>query len=393
MTTVSGHSDTSDSWSNCASEGDHCYPSSKGLVTMRYGEGENYTYIVTEGFDRIACNDFWGSPSDSSDNKCAYTTANLLGVTPDDSFKKIADEGDSFTLANVETVGDQMHWIRYGAEGTWIYTVMANDGSETMACTNDYFNYNPLDGTDKTCEYSQAAYYELSDPSSLQECASEGQPCDVNSGDVVLIRYGAENLYNWRFIHSGNAQYECANETFGADPVQVAKRCDWMTVSPAAISTIGRWIEVTSCGGAGCSISQVISVGTSRTNTWSFTDQWQTSVTESVEESFTIAGTGDKVSEQVSISFASSAGYQTALTESVTVSTKAVCDPVDGETRWLYQFQTDTTEDCLENASCSGTTLTTDYQCVSNPPAGYAGPECVPGYCIDQNLCLEPCNY
>lgn len=53
-------------WVDCADEGDHCYPGTDVLVTMRYGHNNNYTYIIAKGLDRISCNNFWGNPDDGA---------------------------------------------------------------------------------------------------------------------------------------------------------------------------------------------------------------------------------------------------------------------------------------------------------------------------------------
>lgn len=377
------------SWVNCADEGKHCYPDSDGVITMRYGEGDNYTYILAQGLDRISCNNFWGNPSDGQNKKCAYTTANLLKVAPEGSYIEVAKEGATFNLPDT----GKMHWIRYGSSNSWMYTVMSGDGEQTVACTNDYFNYNPLNGTDKVCQYSSSAYYTLSEDNTLTECATEGQNCTPQVGDVVLMRYGTDNQFDWRFLHSADSIYECNNETFGPNPVHETKRCYWMAVAPSATSTFGVWSKIQSCQGQGCSISEQLSIGTSRTNTWSTTAEWTSTVTESMEESFEVLGAGGKVSEQVSMSFALSENFQTALSQSVTNTFTATCNPdKHAKNRVLFQFQTNTTESCLETGKCTGATDTQDYACISNPPAGYGGPQCVPGYCReDDPLCLEPC--
>ncbi|WP_206599043.1 hypothetical protein, partial [Pseudovibrio sp. WM33] len=87
---------------------------------------------------------------DGQNKKCAYTTANLLKVAPEGSYIDVAKEGATFNLPDT----GKMHWIRYGSGNSWMYTVISGGGEQTVACTNDYFNYNPLNGTDKVCQYS-----------------------------------------------------------------------------------------------------------------------------------------------------------------------------------------------------------------------------------------------
>lgn len=378
------------SWINCASQGDHCYPDdSVDVVTMRYGEGANYTYIITQGLNRIACNNFWGNPADGKDKQCAFTTTNILDVAPSDSFSTVANEGETFTLPDTGLV----YWVRYGLDDAWMYTLMSGDGVSQMACTNDYFSYNPLDGPDKICQYSQSTPYSLSDGSTLAECATEGQNCDLQSTDVVLMRYGANNAYNWRFLHAGDPVYPCDNDTFAPDPVQVSKRCYWMPVSPSALSTIGYWQQVQSCLDPGCTISQEITVGTRRTNTWSTSATWSATVTLSIEDSFSVLGTGEKVSESVASTFAASEAFQSSVSLSETESRTATCSSESVQSSLImYQFNTGTQENCLQDVNCSGATATTDYACIPDPPSGYQGPQCVPGFCTPgDTLCQLPC--
>ncbi|WP_109317699.1 hypothetical protein [Pseudovibrio ascidiaceicola] len=375
-------------WINCADEGNHCYPDSNDVITMRYGEGDNYTYIVAKGLDRISCNNFWGNPSDDQDKKCAFTTTNLLNVAPESSYVNVAEEGDTFNLPDT----GKMHWVRYGSGNSWMYTVMSGDGEQSMACTNDYFNYNPVNGTDKVCQYSNNAYYTLSEDETLTECSTEGQVCTPDVPDVVLMRYGTDNQFEWRFLHSKANTYECNNETFGPNPIHETKRCFWVAVSPSAISTVGVWENKGSCG-ADCAISKQISVGTTRTNSWTTSDSWSATVTESIEESFEILGVGEKVSASASLGFVQSYGFTSTKSESVTDTFTATCPTDETITNLvLYQFQTNTTESCLEDLGCAGTTLTSDYLCVHNPPTGYSGPQCVPNACREGDLlCQLPC--
>lgn len=403
LSTTTAHADTVSQtavqsefeyWVNCANEANHCYPITDGLVTMRYGDDNNYTYIITEGLERISCNNFWGDPDKGTDKSCAYTVANPFAVAPNDTYVDIAKQGERFILPVDPHAPHKIHWVRYGSGDRWMYTVMAADGAESMACTNDRFSYNPAPDTKKVCQYSEGAYYTLSDFETLIECATQGQNCvPINASAVILMRYGVENKYDWRFVHQSSGSYPCNNDFFNPNPVHETKRCFWTTVAPAAIFTEGSWLKVGSCQGVGCPISETISVGTNRTNTWTTSADWSTTVTASIEEDFGVAGTGTKVTEEVATSFALSEGYQVALSTSLTESFTATCDPVGAaNSRVLYQFRTETTETCLQSGECNGLTFTADYACISDPPAGYQGPQCVPGYCsTDDPLCQLPC--
>lgn len=215
-------------WVDCADEGDHCYPGTDVLVTMRYGHNNNYTYIIAKGLDRISCNNFWGNPDDGANKSCAFTLGNPFDVAPSDTYVDIANQGENFILPVDPNAPYKMYWVRYGSGDRWMYTVMAADGAESMACTNDYFDYNPADGTEKVCQYSESAYYTLSDFDTLIECATEGQDClPIGASAVILMRYGIENKYDWRFVHRSSGSYPCNNEFFNPNPIHQDKRCYW----------------------------------------------------------------------------------------------------------------------------------------------------------------------
>lgn len=130
--------------------------------------------------DEIPCDNFWGDPSKSDDKSCAYTTSNLLEVASDDSFTHAADKGESFELSG----SGKMHWVRYGTGDTWTYTVMPSGNEQSLECDNDYFGFDPVKGSDKVCQYSDGAYYTLSDGETLDECATEGQSCNPGASRI-----------------------------------------------------------------------------------------------------------------------------------------------------------------------------------------------------------------
>ncbi len=383
----------SSQWVNCADEGHHCEPDTSGLVTMRYGQGDDYTYIVTKGVSKIPCDNSWGDPSKGHDKSCAYTTSNLLAVPDDSTFAAGVSEDHNLEL----TGSGKLHWVRYGAEGKWIYTLIASGEEQVLPCTNDYFGFDPDKGTTKSCQWGD--YFTLADDTpgeaSLTNCATEGQTCDLLASVPVLMRYGTGTGYDWRFVHASDNQIKCDNTYFGIDPKKGDnKACAYQAMEPSTVSTIGSWQVVVTCVGAGCVISDSMSFGTEKTSTWSTSAEWSLTVTESVEEGLEIEGVGVKANESVSTGFALSAGYQSALSSSMTETKTVTCDVGGNQnSRALYQFLTATEASCLENGNCTGQTFTSDYLCVNDPPANYPGPACIPGTCAPGDpLCLT-CTY
>ncbi|WP_417205776.1 hypothetical protein [Antarctobacter sp.] len=371
-------------WVNCAKEGKDCAPGTNDLVIVRYGISEDFTFFVTKGVEKVPCKNFWGDPSKGTDKECAFILENLFGVPEAESFSKVADEGKDFTNPNGE-----FRWVRYGADGKWIYTLIEGSDRQKLACTNSYFGFDPAKGTDKTCQMGGA--YTLND-GDIVECATEGRDCQMNVGDVVMARYGADKRYDIRFIHHTGNTYPCDNTFFGVDPIHSNKRCYYQAQTPVSVNTVGRWQKVISCDGLNCPISHQISVGTERTNSWTTTQQWSVTVTESMEAGLTILGTGIKASASVAVGYAGSFAYTSALSKSVTQNYTATCDPSGiYTTRALWQFSTGTGTSCLEAGTCDGATFTAEYLCVGDAPSGYKGPACIPGYCADE-LCTY-CTY
>ncbi|GAB4199758.1 MAG: hypothetical protein Tsb002_35560 [Wenzhouxiangellaceae bacterium] len=371
-------------WVNCAKEGDQCKPSTSNLVTTRYGVGSDYTYFVTKGVSNIPCKNFWGDPSKGTNKTCAYITDNLLAVPDDSTFTKAADENGV-----VSTPMAGLFWVRYGKGNSWAYTLVEG-GEQDLPCTNGYFGFDPVKGTTKICELGAA--YSLED-GDIVECATEGRTCDLNIGNPVLARYGIGRGYDFRFVHQAENKIPCTNNYFGVDPAKGNnKRCYVQQIKPASVTTFGKWTEVISCQGKGCPITHQLQVGTERSNSWTTTTEWSETVTTSMEAGFEIEGVGAKVSTSVATSYSESFGFTSALSHSITETYTAQCDPSgEYDSRSLYQFSTSTGESCLENGTCGGSTFTAQYICVGNPPAGYKGPACVPGYCANElcTVCTE----
>ncbi len=376
---------TSPIWVQCVDEGSDCKPGTADLITTRYGADGTYFFYITENVEKVPCkNSVNGDPSQGTDKSCQYTTDNVLDA-PDSSasWTKAADEGDKFTHSQIG-----YYWIRYGTDGHYVYSMIEGDSSQTVECSNNYFGIDPIH-EDKACyvgpEYTKGT-------TGFAECAKEGQTCQPNASTTILLRYGTDDGWDTRFYRSADGSYPCSNTFFGYDPIHEDKACYFQEIKPTSVATEGVWQQVGSCSGDSCaSLTKSITFGTSKTSQWSTTTQWGITVTESMQAGFSIRGVGASVTASVAASFSESIGFQDALTTSQSETLTATCDLSQSSTGLMYQFRTDTASTCVEDGTCTGNTLTSDYACIADPPPGYAGPQCVPGYCAD-SLCTQ-CTY
>jgi hypothetical protein len=372
-------------WVQCVNEGSDCTPGTSALVTTRYGVDGSYFFYFTENVEKVPCkNSVNGDPKQGSDKTCQYTTENVFGLPGSGAtWTKASDEGDTFTHS-----ASGYFWMRYGTGGHYVYSLLEGGNVQKVECSNDYFGIDPIK-EDKAC-YVGPAYAQGID--GFSECAKEDQTCLPNASTTIIARYGTQEGWDTRFYRSSDGSYPCSNTFFGYDPIKADKSCYFQEIKPVSVATEGQWQEVGSCSGNSCaSLTKSITFGTSKTSQWSTSTQWGVTVTESMEVSFEILGVGAKVTPSVATSFSDSLGFQEALTTSQSETLTATCDLAGSTTGLMYQFRTDTQSTCVEDGTCTGNTLTADYACIGDPPVGYSGPQCVPGYCADA-LCTV-CNY
>ena len=124
---------------------------------------------------------------------------------------RIADEGQGFTLSGTQTV-------RYGSEPYWITRTLSGGG----ACTNDFFQTDPVYGVYKHCEVATMASPAPPPPSGWTKIADEDQGFSVSGTQTV--RYGSGSTWITRTV-TGNGT--CTNAFFGNDPLYgVRKQCE-----------------------------------------------------------------------------------------------------------------------------------------------------------------------
>lgn len=407
-------------WTECggaAGQYENCIVPTNTIVTVRFGINGNYVFYTTQGVESVPCNGFLGDPAPYIDKKCAYTTADILGLS------KVAWGGIT-SEGSIKQVTWGPTWVRFGTEGHYYFTLIGGGDQtkpEILDCSLGAIsnNFDPYPGRTKSCQWALPdsvrpfpdAFKDLNAQTKKgMGCATEGAKCNGMAGSPVLVRYGAINKQGWNFpgamskytyrmMRLESGIFPCNNSWMGfnTDPwAGQSKMCQFslMDAPGAAAETFGSWIKIIGCDGPGCPISQNITVGTTKTNTWATTEQWSHTVTVSAEKSIKMP-TGDaKVSASVANSFAHSKTFTDALAMSKTETTSVSCNPV-GESvksRALYQFKTDTSAPCIISGTCTGETKTAEYFCASNPDASYSGPRCLPGFCdLDKDPLCKVC--
>jgi glucose/arabinose dehydrogenase len=118
-----------------------------------------------------------------------------------DTWQHVANEGQSFTLADSRTV-------RYGAGSSWVQRTL----SGTAQCSNATFGSDPAFGVAKTCQ----ALSTVTEPPPVVQwtrIASEGQSFTV--AGTRIVRYGTGTRWVQRSVTNSG---QCTNAFFGSDP-------------------------------------------------------------------------------------------------------------------------------------------------------------------------------
>ncbi len=397
-------------WFHCAKEGETCTIPGNEPVLVRYGH-PNYGYIYQSmlGKDKIACNGFNGDPEIGVTGKtCSYTNApgfadNTIVSIP------IANQDQSVTWSK------QLRWVHYGltsstingGQGTWWNTLQ----SENWKCSDDGVNFNPTPGqTDmKKCYEGLpvAAQVDTDGVTPLwQSCGVENSDCviPVNLKNTPLVlRYGSGSQWTYRIAMLSKAKIKCQTQTFGQNPVNVAKVCEYVPIVPPAQIT-GQWNQIidTSCAAntTSCNIRFDLYYGTDYTADYTKNQMkaWANVVKTSLQKNGLPVLNGKTASSSALTAYSDSKTYQSALTH-VLMPIRTKCaitssyNPTPGSTIKVYQFATSSAANCLKDGSCDKTTSTKDLFCVSNPSADYQGPQCLPGYCDPNDPLCRTCTY
>jgi hypothetical protein len=212
------------------------------------------------------------------------------------------------------------------------------------------------------------------------------------------LRYGFGSNWTHRIVTINSSQIKCQTSTFNEDPIHVNKVCQFAPILGKVGKTIGNWNRIvdTDCSaGTVCGNPVAIMVGTNYDNSTTNTTSWSNNVTASIAKDG-IIGVGRTVSLPASTNYAHSTSYYNeALGRIYSEARTATCSAGQSGRMVMYQFGTTTSANCLKDGSCDKTTTTADVMCVMNPPFGYEGPQCLPGYCSTNDpLCLSnTCQY
>ncbi len=393
-------------WRTCASEGQTCTIPQNQPVIVRYGSASTaYFYYSMAGVPKFKCGNFNGDPSPTVGGKsCAYSADTLLGFTDNSILlTPIAAEGKTVSGTS------NLRWVHYGLpksttnnnKGTWWNTIQA----ETWKCTNSAMNYDPTQGQPpKSCYEGMPVSVQLGTDKvtpAWRECGSENGTCTIAAGlkgSPIVLRYGVGSNWTYRIatLNNDTVSIKCQTSTFDVDPISQNKFCEYVPIIPKAGATIGQWTKIidTNCGSSGltCGNQIALTVGTDYSTSNTKSSEWSKTVSASINYGG-ILGIGASVG--VSSSYGGSTSYTAALTSSKSEEKTSNCATTQPGRLVAYQFSTTTSANCLKDGACNNTTSTLDVQCVMNPPPGYNGPQCLPGYCgANDPLCLaDTCQY
>ena len=370
-----------DVWTACGNEGKNCNIATLDTVLVRYGisDKNNYFFFGVEGEKNVPCSNFNGDPSDGDSKQCWY---NEDASSIPTQWNECASERD-----NCDTGVNDPIWVKYGADGQWLYTVQ----SGTFSCDNDHFGWDPIKGTHKSCWVGYPIIY-TSTPT-WTTCATEGQSCDLTStsdnNTGIMIRYGADSDWTYKIATQSNS-FGCNNDNFGDPDKGTHKACGVTSYLESAVVTAGEWVEVDSCRGEECTISYALTWGSTWSSSVTNQDTWSVGVTESMTAGIAIPP--EKAEETIgySESYAHSTEYQTSLSDSYDQTLTVNCGTAGtGEYKAIYQFSTSSAADCLTGTGqCASETHTQDYICYSGTVDGAPAPQCLPNACANE-YCTE----
>lgn len=395
LTSASTASTASTTWISCAKKGSSknskCKFSSgdTDMVTMRYGEDGNYFFISTSGLTSLKCGNWYGNPDDGGNttNECWYRTDNIFLIpTDDDKWEDCTLDDDK--MCTIDDDVTTIIWVRYGGDGNYIYS-MAQGGNSFKCNKNNTFLINPNSGGDNTCQITTEGPDTLND---FVTVANEKSTLDFGSTSNILLRFGADNSWTYRIASLDSIK--CKSDIFNVNPDSSANEYCQAADIFYATTTSGSWTQIAGCEGDCSDLSSSLTYGTTYTDTTTSSDTWGLTVTASMEAGIELDGESVTASDSISVAYSETDSFQESLASTEAVTTTATCP---GGRKilelQLWQFSTDTTQNCLYTTTCSGTTDTQDYACVSNPPSGYAGPQCLPGYCASDDLLCQSCSY
>ena len=384
---------------------------------MRYGVPGNYNYAWARNMNdnQLACDhNFLGDAKYGQAKDCEFSTFDFYNIPTNNSAWSSWPGDCKENMHCVVPNHGKVTWLRYGANGKYIYTPVS--GEQKVVCSNTQVanGEDPHFGVHKTCQFLNLNAINKpdgwGDVSDFTLCANEGQSCSLPSRRATLVRYGAmdtDGRYRYSTKIVTQDQFTCSSSFFGVDPFYgTYKHCDYLPIDYSVSGpngenggvAAGKWIAVADNGGSQSkTITKNITVGASSTDTDSTSNDWSATVTRGVEVGMSIedpisgSGTSVSVSTEISASYANSTENSYALSLSQQDQVSVSCSTNSNEFLKMWRFETDVSFDnCLSEGVCSFTVQPLSTYCTTGS-TGYKAPKCVPGYCADDNC--QVCNY
>ena len=295
----------------------------------------------------------------------------------DDAWKNCADEGDYCYL-------DAGSWVvRYGNStddgDSWFYYTEYNDSSAfTIECSNDVFG-DSLRGKDKICQYREVyddpsgqsndylgcstegstkqCGYQPDPSAQWNQCAKEGDNCEVNTGGMVTFRYGSHEAGEWavRNWSSTGGKVDCSNKAWEYDPAKgYDKVCEWAELPEFAMRGVAYQWKLIAGPCDNCSSPQVtttvgVSISQGNATTAGFSASVGAQVSSSVNVGIGISSTqvGATMGYQLSASLSANWSETVSRTTQASVqeSVQWSCDFTEmlpDHNIVVYQFITST---------------------------------------------------
>ncbi|MCY7295820.1 hypothetical protein [Alteromonas sp. a30] len=392
-------------FAGCANENGTCsVPSGdlNKLTTIRYGVknssdfgGQNgFKYTFVYGISGVQCsNGIFGDPAKGIDKSCARTSHNPLGIDTS-GYSGSCGEGSNCI---VSSSGD-VYVLRYGASGRYVYQ-FAKPGQK-FRCDNGFFKFDPYPGQTKTCN---AKAYQIGDTAIAQEsaystdstgyqygvyndCANEGQNCNINSNLPTLVTYGSgDNVVTHVYQ---TQQLQCNNNGFGYDPSNGnTKFCNYRKLPPSlpdsSANLGGRWELILGQPpyNGKRTYNEKISYGTTTGLTEVNTREFNTSIGFSFTKNFgLVPNVGFSGSATISVTqdFTRSNSIEESFSQDTGLEISTGCESNYGDGLYVWQFVLEgAAEHCLQGTgnSCLFETRFKGFVCTNTnePPSCTVG--------------------
>lgn len=376
-------------WTPCGDEKSYCQPLNKDKTyTIRYGtekDGKSaYFFTQVKGTEKWYCGNILGNPMKSVTKSCAFTESSL----------PVANEWTNCNISGktCDTGSNNPRLVRVKlTDGSW-YTIVA---SGTIKCPSGNSKVSV-----KNCVYGPELDPDRFTDDAFDDsspCATEFNDCDLGSMSMALVRYGAQDTWNYAVTYAN--YLKCNNDTFGNPLAHVTKSCQ---ILPYYGLEVGAdWAQIADCEVEGCTLTATLAYGTTSTHTVSDTSTYTCSWQEAVQGGFKgseAAPWSLQVSLTATQQWSNSHTVTDALatTTTVTVSESCGANPA-GMKSEMYQFTMPTNQDCfIWDCGKSTVDAMNAFQCIVRQPSdtgSYPGPQCLPGKCANQDCSVcEPDN-